>query len=212
MLMSETMLRTMRLLLVSDKERSIRELARDADVTLSRCAREVEQLRMAGYVSRRPLVKVERRWDLLSAFSHGWSVRAVPSEPYEAVERPEYLMKAISSCAERSSLPYGFTMLAGAELLSPQVVPAYVHLYIEAADAPKWRRALGTIGIHPSEPGSPRKVNLLLWDRSVFTGVMVVRGSCVVAPVQVFADLHGMGGIFRDAAMTMAKRMNWVAR
>lgn len=212
MLMSETMLRTMRLLLTSDKERSIRELARDADVTLSRCAREVEQLRMAGYVSRRPLVRVERRWDLLTAFSHGWSVRSVPSEPYEAVERPEYLMNAISSCAEKTELPYGFTLLAGAELLSPEVVPAYVHMYIVTADASKWRRALGTIGIHPAEPGAPRKVNLLLWDRSVFTGAVVVRGSRVVAPIQVFADLDGMGGIFRDAAMTMAKRMNWVAR
>jgi len=212
MLMSETMLRTMRVLLVSDKELSVRKVATDAGVTLSRCAREVEQLRMAGYVSRRPLVRVERKWDLLMAFSHGWSVRSVPSEAFEAVERPEYLMKAISDAAASAGLRHGFTLLSGAELLAPEVVPASVHLYIEKADAPGWRRAFADIGIHRVEPGAPRKVNLLLAESPLFYGSAKVRDMWVVSPFQVFADLHGMGGIYRDAAKALAGRMRWEAR
>jgi len=212
MLMSETMLRTMRVLLVADKELSVRDLAREGGVTLSRCAREVEQLRMAGYVSRRPLVRIERKWDLLMAFSHGWSVRSVPSEAFEAVERPEYLMKAISVAASAAGLRHGFTLLSGAELLAPEVVPTTVHLYVEMTDMPIWRSGLAAIGIHRVEPGAPRKVNLLLADGSILYGSTRVRDMWVVSPFQVFADLHGMGGIFRDAAMALAGRMRWEAR
>ena len=212
MLMSETMLRTMRVLLVADKELSVRKLSAEAGTTLSRCAREVEQLRMAGLVSRRPLVRVERRWDLLMAFSHGWSVRSVPYEAFEAVERPEYLMKTISKAAAVAGLRHGFTLLSGAELLAPEVVPASVHLYIETADAATWRKALAEIGIHRVEAGAPRKVNLLLADYPVFYGSAKVRDMWVVSPFQVFADLYGMGGIFRDAAFALAGRMRWEAR
>ena len=212
MLMSETMLRTMRVLLVSDKELSVRKVATDAGVTLSRCAREVEQLQMAGYVSRRPLVRVERKWDLLMAFSHGWSVRSVPSEAFEAVERPEYLMKTISIAASATGLRHGFTLLSGAELLAPEVVPASVHLYVNTSDAPAWRKSLADIGIHRVEPGAPRKVNLLLAGSPILYGSANIRDMWVVSPFQVFADLHGMGGIFRDAAFALAGRMRWEGR
>jgi DNA-binding Lrp family transcriptional regulator len=203
------MLGTMMVILGAEKGLSIRDIASMAGASVSRCAREVEQLRAAGYVSRRPLVKVERRWDLLLAFSHGWSVRAVPAESFEAVGRPEFLMKAISRAAAKGGLDYAFTMLAGAELLAPDVVPSLVHLYIDRADAPRWRRVLEGIGVHPVEPGATRKVNLLMWDPPVLTGVQTIRGMRVAASHQVFADLYGMGGIFRSAAMTLAGRMGW---
>jgi len=48
-----------------------------------------------------------------------------------------------------------------------------------------------------------------MWDPPVLAGVQTIRGMRVAAPHQVFADLYGMGGIFRSAAMTLAGRMGW---
>jgi len=191
---------------------SIRQLAKEGQVSLSRASREIENLTRAGYVVKRPLVKVIRPLDLLMAFSYNWSVQSVPVKTFEAVERPEYLMGTIGEQASKNELTYGFTHLSGAELLSPYVVPSMVHLYIDMEQVSTWEELLRENGIHLSSSKTFKKVNLLMWDHSVFYGSMEIRGSKIVSPYQVFADLYGQGGMMRDAAMNLAKRMEWGLR
>jgi hypothetical protein len=64
-------------------------------------------------------------------------------------------------------------------------------------------------GIYPTESRTIGKVNLLIYDGSVLQGAIERKGVRVVSPYQLFADLHGMGGIMRDAADKLAERMGW---
>jgi predicted transcriptional regulator len=209
MLVSETMIRLMRALLISDEPISLRELTKRADVTLSRASKEIDRLYRAGYVRKRPQVAVQRRRDLLLAFSYCWSIKAVPFEAFDALERPDHLSKVITKIAKKEGLAYAFTLLVGTEVLSPYVVPSTVHLYIDGAQVEKWRKALSENGIYPTESRTIGKVNLLIYDGSVLQGAIERKGVRVVSPYQLFADLHGMGGIMRDAADKLAERMGW---
>jgi len=143
------------------------------------------------------------------AFSYCWSIKAIPYEAFEALERPDQLSKVIAEVASKEGLRYAFTLLSGTEVLSPYVVPSTVHLYIDGVQIDKWRKALKKRGIYPTESRTMGKVNLLFLDSSVFQGTVERKGVHVVNPYQLFADLHGMGGIMRDAANQLAERMHW---
>jgi len=146
------------------------------------------------------------------AFSYSWSVMNVPFKAFDALERSEQLMTVVGEIAKKGKLTYGLTLLAGAELLSPYVVPTSVHLYIDPEQAEKWSKGFVAHGIYPSEGRVHSKVNLLLWDKTVLYAAQEHQGLKIVHPCQVFADLHGMGGIYRDAAYELAKRLDWRVR
>jgi hypothetical protein len=211
-LASDSMIRIMRVLLASEKEMSLRELALKAQVTLSRASREMGQLHKAGITRKGTPIKILKRQDLQMAFSYSWSIMSIPFKAFDALERSEQLMTVVGEIAKKGKLTYGLTLLAGAELLSPYVVPTSVHLYIDPEQIEKWSKGFVAHGIYPSEGHTHSKINLLLWDKTVLYGAQEHKGLMVVHPCQLFADLHGMSGIYRDAAYELAKRLDWKVR
>ena len=211
MLLSETLERVIRVLLVSDPQKlSLRELANEAEVNLSRAAIEVNRLHATGYVEKRPYLKVLRKDDLLRMFAHSWSINAIPKITFESLERPAYLIKLISQLAKENKLKYAFTMLSGAELIAPYAVPTTTHLYIKKQQKESWTELLEKNDIYISERPEHGNLILLLWHEHIFYGKQVVHDAHVVSNPQLFADLFSSGGLYRDSALKLEKVMKFV--
>lgn len=203
MLMSETLERIIRVLLAEKGRRfSLRTLSLETGANLSRVAVEINRLCAAGYVEKQRGVKVAKESDLQMFFAYAWAFNDVPAMNFETLDRAPFIIKRIHEIGTGNGLDYAFTMLAGAELVAPYVIPTTVHFYIEPTAKDKWLPILEKNDMYPVEQRGG-KVTALLWDPHILCGKMVVRGMNVVSLPQLFADLFSSGGMFRDAAMRL---------
>jgi hypothetical protein len=208
MLISETGERIIRVLLVHRGETfTLRSLAKESDSNLSRVAVEVNRLHSAGYVEKRPAIRVLKRDDLLLFFSYAWSLGGIPQTSFETLDRAPLVIRKIHDIGEKNNLRHAFTMLAGAEIVAPYVVPTSVHFYINPEQKKDWVSLLRKNGIYMTEKRGG-SVFALQHGEHIFFGMQKVREMNVVSGEQLYADLFSGGGIFRDAALKVREVLN----
>lgn len=195
-------LRIIYVILNSEKPLSLRELAREARVPLSRCSRSISELERLGYIQKRPRIKVINE-EVIYFIAYGRPLKSLMAINFESLERPQYLIKKIAELAGRE-LTYAYTHLAGAELVAPYVVPNEVYVYVQEEQVPKWAETFEKNQIYPGEGGP---IHLVTSDLNPFYGARDVRGVRVVSNFLLFADLYSCGGRAREAAKFLAGKV-----
>ncbi|MGB9622946.1 MAG: MarR family transcriptional regulator, partial [Candidatus Bathyarchaeia archaeon] len=104
-------LNVIHVLLNTKKSLSLREFSREAQVSLSRCSRYINELERLGYVRRRPRIKVINE-EMVYLIAYARPLKSLKMVNFEALERPEYLIKKIAELAA-DELSYAYTHLAG---------------------------------------------------------------------------------------------------
>jgi hypothetical protein len=200
MLLASTYVKIIRVLLNNPGNTlSTRELARAARVSPASCSKATNVLKRGGYVSKKPLIRVLKKDDLLYAWAYSSPVSYCDEERFESLERPEYLLKKIADLGKETR--YAFTGLAGAELVAPYVIPNEVHFYVGKESKTRWGELVEGNGIYPSKKGN---IHMLFAGQEVFHGWQDIGGVKVVSNPQLFVDLFSLN---REAAEYMKGRV-----
>lgn len=200
-IISITALRMIGVLLDAKGQMSVRELAKEAGVSLGKCSYYVNALADAGYLRKKPKVKLENREAVyILSFCH--PLRLLEKRSFDSLERAEYLIKKVAGLAEKNKMAYAFTHLAGAELISPYVVPNEVYCYVRKEELEKWDKVFQKNNIYPSKGG---KVHLVVSEINPFYAIQNIRGIKTVSNFLLFADLYSCGGREREAAKYLSK-------
>jgi len=203
MLIATSAIKLIHTLLSSKKISTLRELAADSGIALAKCSYYVNALERLGYVRKRRGVKLINN-ELVYVLAYCYPLRALKPIDFESLERATYLIKRISQMAKTHKLDYAFTGLAGAELVSPLLIPNELHIYIEKTQLGAWENLLKQNQIYPSEKGT---IHLLVSELNPFYGLQAIRGVNVVSNPLLFADLFSLGGRAREAAKFLAKEV-----
>lgn len=195
-------LKVIHVILNSPSPLSLRALAREAGVPLSRCSRYVNELRRLGYVQKKPRIKISDE-ELVYLMAYARPLKSLRSINFESLERPQYLIKKISELAGEK-LAYAYTHLAGAELVAPYVVPNEVYAYVQEEQVREWTEVFEKNQIYPGEGGP---MHLVISDLNPFYGAQEVREARVVSNFLLFADLYSCGGRAREAAKFLAEKV-----
>lgn len=198
----ESALRIVNVLLNKPNLVSIREVAREAQVPLSRCSQYLNALERLGYVRKRPRIRVVNS-ELVYLIAYGRPLKSLKRMDFETLDRPQYLIKKIAQLAGRK-LTYAYTHLAGAELVAPYVVPNEVYVYVEEGQTHAWARVLEENEMYPAKGGT---VHLVVSDLNPFYGAREIRGIRVVSDYLLYADLYSCGGREREAARFLAQKV-----
>ncbi len=197
-----TALRIINVLLNKEKQISVRELSKEAEVSLGKCSYYANALEEAGYLRKKPKIKLENK-EAAYIISFCYPLRGLKRISFDSLERAEYLIKKIAELAEKNKMAYAFTHLAGAELAAPYVVPNEIYCYIKDSELKKWDVIFQKSNIYPSKNG---KVHLLISEINPFYALQDIRGVKVVSNPLLFSDLFSCGGREREAAKYLAEK------
>ncbi len=198
-----TALRIINVLLNKEKQISVRELSKEAGVSLGKCSYYANALEEAGYLRKKPKIKLENK-EAVYIISFCYPLRSLKRISFDSLERVEYLIKKISELAGKNNLGYGLTHLAGAELAAPYVVPNEIYCYTKDSELKKWDAIFQKNNIYPSKGG---KIHLLISEINPFYALQDIRGVKVVSSLLLFSDLFSCGGREREAAKYLAERV-----
>ncbi len=181
--------RVVRALLV-ERERSWRleELARAASVSLGHVHNVVKRLDDLEWVERGRdgRIALQKAADLLDAWREEHSYRASGLSAFVApVGDKRRVMEGLARQATALSLPYAFTLHAGASLIGPQVRVSTVHCYVGGDQEPLAR----ALGLQPVE-GEGTVYLLAPYDPGVFYAPVIKGGLRVVSLPQLYVDLY----------------------
>lgn len=202
-IVTATALRIINVLLNLEKGTTVRELSKEAEVSLGKCSYYVNALEEAGYLRKKPKIRMENK-DSVYIISFCYPLRGLKKISFDSLERAEYLIKKIPELAEKNGLEYAFTHLAGAELVAPYVVPNEIYCYVREEDLKKWENVFQKNNIYPGGGG---KVHLVVSEISPFYAVQNIRGTKVVSIPLLFSDLFSCGGREREAAKYIAEKV-----
>jgi DNA-binding transcriptional regulator YhcF (GntR family) len=203
MLISKNMDNAIRVLLVR-KKLTVRDLAKEANISLGIASKIANMLKKTGYVTfkRGQGIYVTNWVRLLKAWSYTSSLKELETMEFIAAERPQYLIKKIASIAQKNNLQYAFTLLSATELIAPYVSPNETHLYILEPEKKKWELALRKENIFPAERGN---VICFLVDEARLYGSFNIRGINIISFPQLYADLFSVGGRLEESAEELLK-------
>lgn len=201
MLIPEKMSSVIRVLLTTDDELRIADLAKKAGLTHSMATRHLQRLAMSGYVSgtRGGGIRLVNRDKLIRAWGYCYSMNELPKQEFMAAERPQQVMTQIANAGQLHGLKYAFTLFSATEVIQPSVAPSETHVYVRKEDAGKWEDILKNENMLPTAKGGGSVV-LYLMDEDYFEGVWDARGVNVVSLPQLYADLFSVGGRGEEAA------------
>ncbi len=197
--------RVIRTLLLSPKEPArITDLARDCSMSPAGVYWVAQLLEDRGFVERdssKRVVLVKPK-ELLDAWASSWSMDRNASTGYFSFERtPDALMKKVASVSKRDSMPYAFTLMAGASFIAPFVRFQDVWLYVDGEEE-AWIKALD---LKPVDGGG----NIVIvrpYDAGVLSGLQVIEGVNVVSNIQLYVDLYNYPARGREQAEFLRER------
>lgn len=201
-IITATALRIINVLLNLEKQTTVRELSKEAQVSLGKCSYYVNALEEAGYLRKKPKIKMENK-EAVYIMSFCYPLHGLKKFSFDSLERVEYILKKISGLAEKNGMDYAFTHLAGAELVAPYVVPNEIYCYVREKDLKKWDGIFQKNNIYPGKGG---KVHLMVSEIDPFYAVQKIRGTNVVSNPLLFSDLFSCGGREREAAKYVAEK------
>ena len=201
MIISESMQRVIRVL-ANRKEIKLRELAKEAAVSLGIAVRLTNDLEKTGYIEKKVKIRVKNAKRLVKCWSFAVSIDELEKIEFTAAERPLYVMKKMANIADKNKLKYAFTLFSATEIVSPYVSPQITHLYILKEEEEKWKEILPKENIFPAEKGN---IVCFLVDNSYFYSAKNIRGINVVSLPQLYADLFSYKGRGEEAAEQILK-------
>lgn len=199
--------RIVRILLVNwPKKWNLRDLAKEANVTLGTAQKVANTLLKENYAIRErrraefklmnPL-RLLRRWGAYNDFS----TRHEFVRYYTFEQEIGRFLEQIKS---KQGPQYALTTLVGALQVAPYVRATDVYLYVSSKDdAKKWAELLE---LKPVE----REGNIIFVipdDNYVFYGMQTINGVNVISNVQLYVDLFNYAGRGEEAADALIKKM-----
>ena len=205
MLISENLDRSIRVLL-NKRSLTVRELAKEARISLGMASKIANMLENTGYVRLRRGrgVQVANWIRMLKAWSYTSSIKELKTLQFMAAERPQYIIKKIAEICQRNNLRYAFTLLSATEVIAPYVSPNETHLYILESQKKEWEIVLKKENIFPAEKGN---VVCFMADENRFYGAIAANGINIISIPQLYADLSSSGGRMEEAAEELLKMM-----
>ncbi|MEK6876788.1 MAG: type IV toxin-antitoxin system AbiEi family antitoxin [Nanoarchaeota archaeon] len=185
-----------------DKKIGLRELAGKAKVSLGTAVKIVGALESTGYLEKKRGIKVISWENLLKSWSYTVSIKENKKVEFLAAERPQYLIKKISSLLRKES--YAFTLFSATEIIVPYVAPDKTHLYILEDDEKKIAENFLKQGIMHAEQGN---IICYLVGQNHFYGCKEIRGAKIISLPQLYVDLVSYGGRGEEAAEMVLKLM-----
>ena len=184
--------------LLSDPARAwlLSALAKEADTSLAHTHNVKEALADREWINSGPDgITLQEPEALLSEWAANFEYNGQDRKDLYSSLAISELESEISRFCAREGIGYALTGFSGAERLAPFTRYQRVHAYVQH-DISALAEALGL-----REVSSGANVCLLTpYDEGVFYGMTEIRGSNVVAPVQLYLDLRGIGGRGEEAA------------
>lgn len=191
-------------ILLNEKEKKphLREIAQKAGISLGMTAKIVSALEATGLIKKQKGVTLLHWEKLLKGWANLSSLQEQRSIQFLGAERPEYLIKKITSILRTET--YALTIFAATEFVAPYVAPNAVHLYILEKDIKKITALFSREGIIQAEKG-----NIICYtvDESHFFGTKKIHGVAIISLPQLYADLISYGGRGEEAAEMILKMM-----
>ncbi len=184
------------------KKLRLRELAGKAQVSLGMTAKVVETLVSCGHLKKKAGARVVSWEKLLQAWSGTVSVKENEKIEFLAAERPQYLIKKISSLLRKET--YALTLFSATEIAAPYVAPDTVHLYILKGREKQISNIFVKQGIMPAEKGN---IKCYIVDDNYFYGSQEIRGVKIISLPQLYIDLISYGGRGDEAAENVLSLM-----
>ena len=189
----------------------LRELAKEAQVSLGMTYYVTSSLFQMGYASRDESNRLNltdpyrliRQW----AASYNYLFLNKFSEYYTFDTEFETFLSRFTELPEQVRDRYALTLHAAAWIIAPYVRPTDFHIYIHPDIGRKELPALAeSLGISPIERSGNVKL-VTPYDEGVFYGSKVVDGVRVVSPVQLYVDLFNHPGRGEEAAEKLLEKM-----
>jgi hypothetical protein len=186
----------LRVLLVNyPKTWKIRALAKEAEVSLgwaSKVANALVREKIAIKESKRAELKIMLPYDLLRRWANYTNFIA-NTKFIEFYSIEQDISKLFSNFRNANGPRYALTGISGTLLVSPNVRPTDVYVYVESEkDALTWSKFLNLLPVE-------KQGNIhfaIVEDEGIFYGVQEIEGIKIVSDVQLYVDLlnyHGRG-------------------
>lgn len=201
MLLNKTTQDIIRVLLnEKDRKLTLRELASKAKVSLGMAVKIVSALESCRKISKKRGISIVSVPKLLNGWAYTTSVYENAKLEFIAPERPQYLIKKISTILKKET--YALTLFSATEIVAPYVAPDKVHLYILKGTEQKISGLFAKNGILPAEEGN---IVCYIVDESHFYGSKEIRGLKIISFPQLYADLISYEGRGKEAAEYVLK-------
>lgn len=209
--------RALRLLLLQpDREFSIGELARAAELSDALVSRVVHSLHEDSWVdvdrdqkdSRYRRVRIARPREALSAWATVWRRRRVQVEHWDIrTENPNLTMRRLRETRKRRpGLHWAVGGISGASLIQRVVEPANVWVWVSEDEISQWEKML----LPTRTARGQASLSLAVAPDDFTLGLATeCKGLPVADPVQLWLDCSREGERALDAADAIAERMGW---
>ncbi|MDG6995559.1 MAG: hypothetical protein JRN52_06535 [Nitrososphaerota archaeon] len=201
--------RIVRVLLINEGTSwTTRELAREANVSLSYTHATISSLLKSGYVARKisgnPSVEVVDPIRLLNRWASYNDYLSNGNQFIEYYSYDKDIDIIMDKLASSSKVDYALTSLSGAWLVSPYVRPIALEAYVYSkSDADSIARALDLNPI--PKDGNVRLV--IPYDNGVFYKTQITRDVKVVSDVQLYVDLYNFPARGEEASGRILERI-----
>lgn len=201
MLITKSMQNIIRVLLNKDNIK-LRTLAKESNTPLGVTVKNTKALEKTRYIEKKVNIKVTNQSKLLKAWSYTTSIRELDSIEFTAAERPQFIIKKISSIISKNNIKHAFTLFSATEILSPYVTPAETHLYILEKDKEKINKLFEKESILPAQKGN---IICLIADENYFYNTQNINNYKIISTPQLYIDLFSYSGRGGDAAENLLR-------
>ena len=189
----------------------LRELAKEARVSLGMAYYVTSSLAQMGFVSRdesNRLILTDpyrliRQW----AASYNYLFLSKFSEYYTFDTEFEVFLSRLTKLPDQVRDKYALTLHAAAWIIAPYVRPTDFHMYINP-DIKRKELAQFTESLNISPTEKSGNVKLVTpYDEGIFYGSKLVDGVKIVSPVQLYVDLFNHPGRGEEAAGKLLEKI-----
>ncbi len=177
---------------------TLRDLAKEADITLRLTELTIGKLNEKGYVKKEPgAIQLVKPKELLDAWTEIYKFQEVNQQLYyySLARNFDEFSSKLRTLPEDLQGNYRLTMYAGASLIAPRIRFNEVHLYVKG-NPEKWAKQLE---INPVESGA-NTVLVLPFDKGIFDYEQKKKGLLVASNTQLYLDLYNLNDRAREQA------------
>jgi hypothetical protein len=191
------------LLAASQKTWKIKDLAKEADVSLGQASNVKKLMGDREWICTGPDgVALNKPEQLLAEWAENYTYRKNPVREFYSLKSITEIEAEIAQVCRQKDLKYALTGFSGAARLAPTVRYQRVTAYVEETE-----EDLASL-LNLKEVPSGANVSLLTpYDEGVFYGVREIEGIRIACPVQIYLDLLGFRGRGEEAANVVLKRV-----
>ena len=197
--------------LLNKNDIKLRALAKESNTPLGVTVKNTKALEKIRYIEKKVNIKVINPTRLLKAWSYTTSIRELEKIEFTAAERPQFIIKKISSILSKNNIKHAFTLFSATEILSPYVTPSETHLYILEKDKERINKLFKKESILPAQKGN---IICFIADENYFYNMQNINNYDIISTPQLYVDLFSYGGRGEDAAQNLLEAIKnvWYLR